>query len=106
MQHNFQAVSQSSGEEYIITAAVVDGAFVMTCECQAGMMGQMCKHRHAILDAHSDDSAIIEVQTWFRNSKAHEVAEEIKALEAEAANIKKQVSARKAQLGRMMREGC
>jgi hypothetical protein len=102
--HTFEAVSQSTGEQYEITAMLDDGVFTMECSCQAGSNGMMCKHRQAILDGKTPEA--LEVQQWFTNSKAHAVADAIKGMEAEAERIKRALKASKAQLGRMMQDGC
>lgn len=102
--HTFEAISQTSGEQYEITAMLDDGVFTMQCTCQAGMNGLMCKHRQALLESQAANALV--VQQWFKNSKAHAVAEAIRAMEAEAEHIKRTLKASKAQLGRMMQDGC
>lgn len=102
----FTTISQSTGEEYKMVAAHQDGVFTFTCTCPAGSMHQMCKHRRELLTGAPSSLDIQALREWYAASQAQVVEQEIVQVEAEAARLKKRLSALKAQLGRMLAEGC
>lgn len=102
----FTAISQSGGEEYEMVSAHQDGKFTFTCTCQAGAMGQMCKHRRELLTGAPTSPDAHTLQEWYAASQAQVVDQEIAQVEAEAAQVKKRLSALKAQLGRLLANGC
>ncbi len=102
----FTAISQSTGEEYEMVATHQDGLFTFTCTCPAGSMHQMCKHRRELLTGAPSSQEIPTLREWYAASQAQVVEQEIAQVEAEAGRLKKRLSALKAQLGRMLAEGC
>lgn len=103
---SFTTISQSSGEEYDLIASHQDGKFTFTCTCQAGLMGQMCKHRRELLTDAPPSQDAQTLRDWYAASQAQVVDQEIARVEAEAARLKKRLSALKAQLGRLLANGC
>ena len=103
---SFTAISQSSGEEYDVHASLHEGEFRFTCTCQAGLMGQMCKHRRGLLTGSLASPEVETLREWYAASEAQEVDQAIAQVEAEAARVKKRLSALKAQLGRLLDYGC
>ena len=81
-----------------------------SCTCQAGIMGQYCKHRFAILEGvktgivspNADDVGI--VQTWLPGSDVEMALFKVRDLEKEAARIKNELSAAKKAVAKAMRD--
>jgi uncharacterized Zn finger protein len=79
-----------------------------TCSCRAGVMGQLCKHRLAILDA--DKSAIVgengdqvtEVASWLKGSNIAESVSEVVTLEAEKKIIEEKIKRAKKLLAKAL----
>jgi len=80
------------------------------CTCPAGDKGQYCKHRFNILDGEID--AIVSnnlqdiklVQSWLPGSDIEEAIKNLRDLELAAANIKKQLTAAKKYVAKVMRD--
>ena len=102
----FTTISQSTGEEYEMVATHRDGVFTFTCTCPAGSVHQMCKHCRELLTGAPSSQDIATLREWYAASQAQVVEQEIAQVEAEAARLKKRLSGLKAQLGRMLAEGC
>lgn len=97
-------VSGSSGDPYVIEASRDGSTFTMTCTCKAGAIGQLCKHRVALLDGdvtslrseNSDDVKALrgliegsEAEAWFVRCAE---------LEAAKASIDRELKAAKKKL--------
>ncbi len=56
--------SSSSDDTYIVAASKVDGNLLISCTCQAGAFGKLCKHTRGVLNmaaskaARSNDTAL------------------------------------------------
>jgi uncharacterized Zn finger protein len=80
------------------------------CSCPAGENGLYCKHRFAILDgkkkniisANADDVKI--VQSWLPGTDIEKALFIVRDLEAQSAEIKKQLSSAKKDLAKAMRD--
>ena len=80
------------------------------CSCPAGENGQYCKHRFNILDGvtkgivsnNLDDVKI--VQSWLAGTDVEEALNKMRNLEAEAARIKKELSAAKKVVAKAMHD--
>jgi SWIM zinc finger len=80
------------------------------CSCPAGEKGQYCKHRFNILDGitkgivsnNLDDVKV--VQSWLVGTDIEEALNKMCKLEAEAARIKKELSAAKKDVAKTMRD--
>lgn len=74
------------------------GMLFALCDCAAGQNGRFCKHRNRILLG--NDVAIVSpnidqvatVKAWCDQSEIGPILAELKALEAEAATLKKRIS--------------
>lgn len=80
------------------------------CTCPAGINGQYCKHRFAILAGAEDGvvsnnlSDIKTVQSWLPGTDIETALHRVRELEKEAEKVKKALSAAKHELARAMRD--
>ena len=80
------------------------------CSCPAGENGQYCKHRFSILAGLtkgivSDNLEDVKiVQSWLPGTDVDEAIQKMRALEFEAAKIKKELSAAKKAVAKAMRD--
>jgi hypothetical protein len=104
---HFQVRSSSSDQVYDIEARF-SPTLKITCTCQGGLMGQICKHRTALLlenpssiiDLNLDDLRSLSRQA--RESPLGNAIQEMSDLEIEADKLKKQISAYKKKISRLM----
>lgn len=80
------------------------------CSCPAGIIGQYCKHRFAILEGRIDGivSTNIDdvrfVQAWLPGSDVEKALFKVRNLEIEAARIKKEISLAKKDVAKAFRD--
>jgi len=80
------------------------------CSCPAGEKGQYCKHRFNILEGVSKGIVsnnledVKTVQSWLVGTDVEEALNRMRKLEAEAARIKKELSAAKKDVAKAMRD--
>lgn len=97
-------VAGSSGDEYLIEARRDGSAFLMSCNCRAGAVGQLCKHRVALLDGdvtslrseNIDD--VKALQNLIEGSPAQAWFARCSELEAAKAQIDRELKATKKKL--------
>jgi uncharacterized Zn finger protein len=84
--------------------------FSAYCTCPAGINGQYCKHRFAILAGVKDGIVsnniddIKVVQSWLPGTDIESALNSVRGLENEAERIKKALTASKHALARAMRD--
>ena len=103
-------VQGSAIEPYEVTFVLSsDSNLSAYCTCPAGMNGQYCKHRFAILDGNPkaivsnnpDDVQI--VQSWLPGTDIEATMLKMRKLEKEASRIKKALSDAKKEVAKAMR---
>lgn len=122
-QIDFHVVSSSGSGGYIVSfdRDPSNGSLSIVCDCPAGIHGQLCKHKLALIDG--DDSVYdpemedggfpqdkwARARKWVKESGVDELVtdfkERLKKLEAEKRRLQKQVRNEKARLARMLGEG-
>ena len=107
----FSVTSESSGQEYKLIAESTENGFLFRCNCQAGVMGQFCKHRQGIISgqftANSgvNDTGIAMFKTWLATSRIPAMQTSISAAEEDLKQAKKRVTMLKHELGRRLEQG-
>lgn len=103
------SVRGSAPEPYRVTFTRGDGGnLTATCNCQAGVTGQYCKHRLAILsgDAAGVNSAneadVTIVASWLAGSDVDKTLQLLVAAEQELELAKRRVSVAKKAVARAM----
>ena len=108
MQKIIFSVQGSSSEPYEVVFQKNASSISATCTCQAGAMGQSCKHRVSILNGGQDgivsgnESEIPVVISWLPGSSIAAAMASLTEAEAEFEKIKKRVTAAKKQLSAAM----
>jgi SWIM zinc finger len=80
------------------------------CTCPAGINGQYCKHRFAILDGveagvvSPNVDAVKTVQSWLSGTDVEKALGRVREIEKEADRIKKELSLAKHELAKAMRD--
>ena len=111
-----KARSSSRPEPYLVVFVWNNETLSVSCDCPAGEVGQLCKHKLALLqnDAsmlynpnQKDDlaKAFKWVQTTSFSSLLNELKETERQTEQTIANAKKQLASLKQKVGRLIREG-
>ncbi|WP_419785410.1 hypothetical protein [Pseudodesulfovibrio sp.] len=116
----FHVVSSSGNGGYLVEFEMKDGLSVI-CDCPAGIHGQLCKHKLALIDGDGsvydpemEDGGFpldkwAKAMKWIKESGVDELVtdfrERLKKLEAEKKRLQKQVRNEKARLARMLGEG-
>ena len=101
-------VQGSSLEPYNVIFQNDDSVLSATCTCQAGTMGQVCKHRLSILEGSAsgivsgNESEIATVISWLPGSKLALAMSSLAEAEAELEKAKKRVASSKKQLASAM----
>lgn len=87
----------SSGEPYEVVFTNHDNFFTVFCPCQAGVYGQLCKHKTQLLQGDEsmlhntgDAAVLVEIRSWVQNSEYSALLTEYSAIkkEIEEANRK------------------
>lgn len=107
----FKVISESSGQAYELIAEPTGGGLRFTCDCAAGALGQMCKHRQAIIEGdfsavqapNAFDSATF--KEWLQASRIGALMDSLSAVEDEIKAAKKRIMAIKHELGRRLKDG-
>lgn len=119
----FHVVSSSGNGGYTVSFdySPRNGALSVSCDCPAGIHGQLCKHKLALIDG--DDSVYdpkmedggfppdkwATAMTWVKESGLDKLVlafqERLKTLEAKKRRLQTQVKNEKARLARMLSEG-
>ena len=116
MEIILKARSSSRPEPYLVVFVWNNKTLSVSCDCPAGELGQLCKHKLALLqnDAsmlynpnQKDDlaKAFKWVQTTSFSSLLNELKETERQTEQTIANAKKQLASVKQKVGRLIREG-
>lgn len=104
MQKIIFLVQGSSAEPYEVVFQNDDSVLSATCTCQAGAMGQVCKHRVSILEGSAsgvvsgNESEIAAVTSWLPSSKLALAMSALAEAEADLEKAKKRVASSKKQL--------
>lgn len=103
-------VQGSSQEPYgVVFVKSSDETLSAYCSCPAGENGQYCKHRFSILEGKTDaivsknENMVKLVQGWLSGTDLERSITIMKKLESDAARIKKELSAAKKEVARVMR---
>ena len=111
MQEITFEVQGSAAEPYfVVFVRRSDTNLSAYCSCPAGENGQYCKHRFNILDGvtkgivsnNLDDVKV--VQSWLPGTDVEAALIKMRELEAEAAKLKKALSAAKKEVAKAMRD--
>lgn len=104
MKHVFK-IKGSAPDPYVVTIERDGEKLNASCTCPAGEMGQHCKHRDGLLHGAVDgliQGDIAAIAGWLQGSNLEPIYREIGVLENEQDRIKKEISAKKRQLARLM----
>lgn len=101
-------VKGSAEEPYVVTFAHDAGDLKASCTCPAGVYGNYCKHRIAILSG--DSSAIVSenreeiamVQDWLESSPLAQAMQELEDAERHFLNAKNLLKHAKRNVGKTM----
>ena len=89
----------SSGEPYNVIFTNNDDSFTVSCTCQAGVFGKLCKHKtqllqgdESMLQNQDEASLLVEILSWVKISEYADLLAEHSAIkkEIEAAKRKEQ----------------
>jgi len=111
-----QTWAKSSGpERYPIFVEQGAGGTMITCGCQAGAMGQMCKHKVALIEGDASFAVSGHEAGWQEACEAVQASgiptayaafiEEQDAIEKQMEVLKKQAKASKGMFARRLSEG-
>jgi hypothetical protein len=116
MEITLKAKSSSRPEPYSVLFIWTNKTLSVNCDCQAGELGQLCKHKLAFLQ--NDGSMLYDsrqseklntVYEWVEFTSFSDLLNELEQTERETeksiANAKKQLSAAKHKLARLLKEG-
>jgi uncharacterized Zn finger protein len=107
---SFEVQGSASAPYGVVFVKRTDTNLSAYCSCPAGENGQYCKHRFNIFDGvtkgivsnNIDDVKI--VQSWLAGTDVEEALNMMRTLEAEAARIKRELSAAKKAVAMAMRD--
>ena len=114
---NYQfTVKSSSGDPYVAEVNTDDGTVRVLCGCAAGSLGQMCKHKAAIIEGDLTMLSDPDLEPLFTAAhealskspvatKYHEMQEALAGIEREMAALKKREKALKAAFARILADG-
>ena len=108
MQEILFSVQGSSAEPYEVAFQRDESTLTAICTCQAGVMGQYCKHRIAILSGEStgivsgNASDVALVVAWLPGTPLADALSSLAEAETEFDKAKKRVSSEKKHLARVM----
>jgi uncharacterized Zn finger protein len=104
--------ASSSGEgNYNIVAYQTENGVRLSCDCQAGVNGMMCKHRLAVMTGSTNKFSrcrpedIASLKLMLDGHPCWSIMDAIKGLEAEAERVKKAIAAEKKGLARSLMGG-
>lgn len=106
--HEVLIVEGSKGDEYEITFYFLDGEPRLSCSCQAGDFGQLCKHRRAILSGDISDvidgdvGAIPDIVSALQTVGVIAMLADLEVREAEAEALKRSIAAAKKKIGQLL----
>lgn len=104
-------IQGSSSDPYEVTVKYSDKKFNIFCDCPAGELGQNCKHKLQIINGElSKPSKVVSgdlnqlalIPEVVKNFPIMGALEELKELELEAENLKKQISSHKKKIARLL----
>ena len=116
MKITLKARSSSRPEPYLVVFVWNNETLTVSCDCPAGEVGQLCKHKLALLqndasmlyDAEQRDDldrAFQWVQSTSFSSLLNELEETERQTKQTIAKAKKQLASLKQKVGRLLREG-
>ena len=104
----------SSGEDsyHVNVSSTAEQGITIICDCAAGEWGKYCKHKMAVALGDAtilyDDEQIDsfkEISNWIDSSSYPNLFSEIRVVEKQLAEAKKNVKSKKEQIARFMRDG-
>lgn len=104
-------IQGSSSDPYEVTVKYSDKKFNIFCDCPAGELGQNCKHKLQIINGElSKPSKVVSgdldklalIPEIVKKFPIMDALVELKDLEEEAENLKKQISAQKKKISRIL----
>ena len=106
-------VSSSSGEDsyHVNVSSTEEHGITIMCDCAAGEWGKYCKHKMGVV---LGDATILfdeqidsfkEISNWIDSSSYPNLFSEIRVVEKQLEEAKKNVKSKKEQIARFMRDG-
>ncbi|MGQ0564532.1 MAG: hypothetical protein ACT4OK_05610 [Gemmobacter sp.] len=101
-------IQGSAPEPYTVVIEKVGDRLTALCDCQAGAMGQACKHRFSLFEGSSknviggDISKVSEVPAMVAGTEVSEAIALLRFAEKEEEAAKKRVQAAKKAISRIM----
>jgi len=100
-------IQGSTPEPYTVQFEMDNSILTVKCDCPAGSIGQLCKHRLNLFAADASNiignnqSQLNEALQWYTNSRISKEMLEMSILENEMETVKKKISNKKKQIARM-----
>lgn len=112
MKHDFKALSSDGVTTYEVVFELLDGKLSVWCDCPAGSLGKLCKHKSHFLSGCTEDSQnqgrsddFHEVMNWIKKSQLPSVIDEVCLAEKELELINKKLKKNKKSLEKALRDG-
>lgn len=112
MEREFQVKSSDGINSYTVAIDSKKGKLSISCNCAAGILGKLCKHKERIVDCDvsvlwdpAQERVLLELESVFRSSTVLTLLDEVKAAEKILEKAKRELSASKKALEKAMREG-
>ena len=113
MERTILVKSSSREEPYSVkVSSTVEHGLTIMCDCVAGEWGKYCNHKMGVVlgdvkilfDDEQIDS-FKEISNWIDSSSYPNLFSEIRVVEKQLAEAKKNVKSKKEQIARFMRDG-
>ena len=113
MERTILVKSSSREEPYSVeVSSTVENGLTIMCDCAAGEWGKYCKHKMGVVLGDAtilfDDEQIDsfkEISNWIDSSSYPNLFSEIRVVEKQLVEAKKNVKSKKEQIARFMRDG-
>lgn len=102
-------VQGSAPAPYVVRFNRGGNNLTASCTCPAGEVGQSCKHRFRILEGNDDGivsenaDAVKTVASWLAGTDVEAALQDVRAAEARLETVKKELTAAKKQLVRVLK---
>lgn len=108
----FSISSEKSGSLYEVTMTIADGKLEISCDCPAGILGKICRHKTDLCEGNVselvnelDENRLLLFIEAFNLSQGAIVMKSMQEKESQLEKLKAQIKNEKSQLGRMMAQG-
>ena len=109
----FQVKSSDGVSFYNVVIDSKKGKLAISCDCAAGLLGKLCKHKEKIVECEvsilrdrAQEKVLLELESEFRSSSFSKLLNDVKAAEKMLDRAKSELSASKRALEKAMKEGC